>query len=180
MLADHAYCVGSKYSKDSYLKFSNILTVAVIQNVDAIHTGYGFLSENDQFAKMCEKYKIVFIGPNSNIIKKMGVKDEARKTMKDNGILVVLDYDSTGKSKETPRRIAKKIGMPVVLKATAGGGGKGIRIVHKEGDLYESLDAVQLEAEKSFGNKEVYIEKYIENFRHIEIQVLADQYKNVI
>jgi len=180
ILADHAYCVGSKYSKDSYLHFSNILSIAIIQSVDAVHPGYGFLSENDEFAKMCEKNNIVFIGPKSNIIKKMGVKDEARKTMKENGIPVVPGSDSTVKSKEEAKKIAKKIGYPIVLKATAGGGGKGIRIVHKENDLYGSLDAVQSEAEQSFGNKEVYIEKYIENFRHIEIQVLADQYKNVI
>lgn len=179
-LADEAYCIGPKLSKDSYLNFSNIMSVAKLTNCDGIHPGYGFLAENASFAELCEACDIVFIGPTADAISRMGTKDVARETMRKAGVPVVPGSTGIVASEEDGLRIADELGFPVIIKATAGGGGKGIRVARTREDFVTGLKMTQKEAAAAFGNPGVYIEKFIEDFRHIEIQVLADSHGNAI
>lgn len=179
-LADEAYCIGPTASKDSYLNYTNIMSVATLTGVDAIHPGYGFLAENADFAEICRECNITFIGPSPEAITKMGTKDVARQTMKEAGVPIVPGSDGIISDVDEAIEVAKKIGYPVIIKATAGGGGKGIRVARNEEELKKGIAITQQEAETAFGNPGVYIEKYIEDFRHVEIQVLADNYGNTI
>lgn len=179
-LADEAYCVGPAPSKESYLNMSNIISVAVLTNCDAIHPGYGFLAENADFAELCQDCNIIFIGPSADAISQMGTKDVARETMKKAGVPVVPGSTGIIQDVEEAKKLAKKIGYPVIIKATAGGGGKGIRVAEDEEKLVSGLQTTQQEAEAAFGDSGVYIEKFIQDFRHVEIQVMADNYGNAI
>lgn len=179
-LADEAYCIGPNSSKDSYLNFTNIISIANLRDVDAIHPGYGFLAENADFAEICKACNITFVGPTPEAIQKMGIKDVARDTMRQANVPIVPGSDGIIESEEEAIQIAKSIGYPVIIKATAGGGGKGIRVARTEEDLIKGIRITQKEAETAFGNPGVYIEKFIEDFRHVEIQVLADTHGNVI
>lgn len=179
-LADEAYCIGPALSKDSYLNFTNVMGIAALTGVDAIHPGYGFLAENADFAEICKACNIIFVGPTPEAIQKMGIKDVARETMKQAGVPIVPGSDGIISDEEEALQLAEKIGYPVIIKATAGGGGKGIRVARTETELINGIRVTQEEAEKAFGNAGVYLEKFIEDFRHVEIQVLADQHGNVI
>ena len=179
-LADEAYCIGPKASKDSYLNFSNIISVAKLTNCDGIHPGYGFLAENASFAELCEACDIMFIGPTSAAISKMGTKDVARETMRLAGVPVVPGSTGIVGSEKEGLEIAEELGFPVIIKATAGGGGKGIRVARNREDFITGLRMTQKEAAAAFGNPGVYIEKFIEDFRHVEIQVMADSHGNAI
>ncbi|MEC0303966.1 acetyl-CoA carboxylase biotin carboxylase subunit [Terribacillus saccharophilus] len=179
-LADEAYCVGPAPSKDSYLNFSNIISVATLTGVDAIHPGYGFLAENPDFAELCAECNITFVGPSAYAINKMGTKDVARETMREAGVPVVPGSNGIVADAEEGKQVAEEIGYPVIIKATAGGGGKGIRIARTEEELVKGISVTQQEAATAFGNPGVYLEKYIEDFRHVEIQVLADNHGNAI
>lgn len=179
-LADEAYCIGPAFSKDSYLNFTNVMSIATLTGVDAIHPGYGFLAENADFAEICKACNIIFVGPTPEAIQKMGIKDVARETMKQANVPIVPGSDGIIGDEEEAIQIAEKIGYPVIIKATAGGGGKGIRVARTEEELINGLRVTQEEAEKAFGNAGVYLEKFIEDFRHVEIQILADQHGNVI
>ncbi|MDP8265549.1 MAG: acetyl-CoA carboxylase biotin carboxylase subunit [Candidatus Aceula meridiana] len=178
--ADEAVCVGRAASKDSYLNIPAIISAAEITDAEAIHPGYGFLAENAHFAEICESCHINFIGPTPDSMRKMGDKVTARSVMKKANVLVTPGGDSIVRSKEEALRLVKKIKYPVIIKATAGGGGKGMRVCHNDVALISSLTMAQTEAEASFGNPDVYIEKYITNPRHIEIQILADTHGNII
>jgi acetyl-CoA carboxylase, biotin carboxylase subunit len=179
-LADEAYCIGPTASKDSYLNFTNIMSVATLTGCDAIHPGYGFLAENAAFAELCRECNITFIGPSPEAITKMGIKDVARETMREAGVPIVPGSKGIIGSVDEAIALANEIGYPVIIKATAGGGGKGIRVARNEQELIKGINITQQEAATAFGNPGVYIEKYIEDFRHVEIQVLADSYGNVI
>lgn len=179
-LADEAYCIGPTASKDSYLNFTNIMSVATLTGCDAIHPGYGFLAENEAFAELCCECNVTFIGPSPEAITKMGIKDIARETMREAGVPIVPGSRGVIESIDEARAIAAEIGYPVIIKATAGGGGKGIRVARNEEELIKGINITQQEAATAFGNPGVYIEKYIEDFRHVEIQVLADSYGNTI
>ncbi|WP_044747873.1 acetyl-CoA carboxylase biotin carboxylase subunit [Bacillus alveayuensis] len=179
-LADEAYCIGPKASKDSYLNFTNIISVAKLTGCDAIHPGYGFLAENAAFAELCRECNIIFVGPSPEAITKMGIKDIARETMREAGVPIVPGSKGIIESTDEAVALANEIGYPVIIKATAGGGGKGIRVARDEQELIKGINITQQEAATAFGNPGVYIEKYIEDFRHVEIQVLADAYGNVI
>ena len=174
--ADEAVCIGPPASSDSYLKMSNIIAAAEITNADAIHPGYGFLSENSQFSKVCEEHKIKFIGASSEMIEKMGDKSAAKETMKLAGVPTIPGSDGILDSLESAKEEAKEIGYPVMLKATAGGGGKGMRVVLKQKDLENAWESARQEASNSFGNEGMYIEKLIQEPRHIEIQIVGDSY----
>lgn len=178
--ADEAVCIGHASSKESYLNIPAIISTAEITNVEAIHPGYGFLAENAHFAEICESCHITFIGPTPEAMRAMGDKVTARSMMTKAGLPVTPGGSSIIKTKEEALKLAKKIKYPVIIKATAGGGGKGMRVCHNDVTLVSSLMTAQTEAEASFGNPDVYIEKYITNPRHIEIQILADHYGNVI
>lgn len=179
-LADEAYCVGPTPSKDSYLNMTNIITTAKATGCDAIHPGYGFLSENATFAELCEQCDINFIGPTSRAISLMGIKDIARKTMKEAGVPIVPGSEGIVETIEDAMHIAQEIGYPIIIKATAGGGGKGIRVARSEEELIKGIKITQQEAQTAFGNPGVYLEKFIEEFRHVEIQVLADSFGHTI
>src|SRR5690625_3886203 len=179
-LADEAYCIGPKLSKDSYLNFTNIMSVATTTGSDAIHPGYGFLAENADFAEICNACDVIFIGPTPEAIQKMGIKDVARETMRRAGVPIVPGSDGVIQSVEEAIEISEDIGYPMIIKATAGGGGKGIRVVYNEQELIEGIKVTQKEAETSFGNPGVYLEKFIEDFRHVEIQIMADSHGNVV
>ncbi|MCW2277331.1 acetyl-CoA carboxylase biotin carboxylase subunit [Heliophilum fasciatum] len=179
-LADEAYCVGPAPSNRSYLSIPNIISAASVSKADAIHPGYGFLAENAYFAEICETCGIKFIGPSSRAIEMMGAKAVARETMIKAGVQVVPGSESVITSDEQAIQIAEEIGYPVMVKASAGGGGRGMRIAHMEKDLLSAVHTAQAEAEAAFGNKAVYIEKYVEEPRHIEFQLLADQHGNVV
>ncbi|UXR79301.1 MULTISPECIES: acetyl-CoA carboxylase biotin carboxylase subunit [unclassified Staphylococcus] len=179
-LADEAYCVGPKQSKDSYLNIPNILSIATTTGCDGIHPGYGFLAENSDFAELCEAVQLKFIGPSYQAIQKMGIKDVAKEEMKRANVPVVPGSEGLVTTIEHAIETANKIGYPVIIKATAGGGGKGIRIAHDEESLINGYKMTQQEAETAFGNGGLYLEKFIENFRHIEIQIIADEHGNVI
>ncbi|WP_421379513.1 acetyl-CoA carboxylase biotin carboxylase subunit [Bacillus salacetis] len=179
-LADEAYCIGPTASKDSYLNFTNIISVAKLTDCDAIHPGYGFLAENADFAELCRECNITFVGPSPEAISKMGTKDVARETMRKAGVPIVPGSQGIVKDADEAVSLAEKIGYPVIIKATAGGGGKGIRVAKTEQDLIKGVNITQQEAATAFGNPGVYIEKFIEDFRHVEIQVLGDNFGNVI
>ncbi|MFG6319983.1 MAG: acetyl-CoA carboxylase biotin carboxylase subunit [Clostridia bacterium] len=179
-LADEAVCIGPASSNKSYLNIKNILEAACLTHVDSIHPGFGFLSENADFAKMCEESNIKFIGPSYKIIDLMGNKSNAKAFMKNAKIPVVQGSDGSIKGYKEACEICEKIGYPVMVKAAGGGGGKAIRLVTKKEDLEDSYNLVKQEAKAFFGDDEIYIEKYIENPRHVEIQVLADEYGNAI
>ena len=179
-LADESICVGIPKSKDSYLNESNIISAAVITKCNAIHPGFGFLSEKAEFAAICEECNIKFIGPNSEVINLMGNKSKAREIMSKAGVPIVPGSDGLVKSFKEAKIEAKRIGYPVMIKASAGGGGKGIRIVHKEDELENSFFTAKSEAQINFGDDSVYMEKFIENPRHIEFQILADSFGNVV
>lgn len=174
--ADEAVCIGPPVSKDSYLKISNIIAAAEITNADAIHPGYGFLSENANFSRICQKNGIKFIGATPEQIEKMGDKATAKSTMKEAGVPCVPGSDGLVPNYETAAKLAEEIGYPVMIKATAGGGGKGMRAVWKAENLRDLWDSAVQEATAAFGNGGVYMEKLIEEPRHIEIQIAGDQY----
>jgi len=178
--ADEAICIGQASSSGSYLNIPAIISAAEITDVEAIHPGYGFLAENPHFAEICESCKISFIGPTPENIRLMGDKMAARATMQKAGLPIIRGSNSIIKNKEEALKTAKTIGYPVIIKAAAGGGGKGMRICHNDLTLVSSLMTAQAEAEASFGNPNVYIEKYIEKPRHIEIQILADKYGRMV
>lgn len=179
-LADEAYCIGPTASKDSYLSFTNIISLATLTEVDAIHPGYGFLAENADFAEICKACNITFVGPSAQSIQKMGIKDVARETMKAANVPIVPGSDGIIEDEADAIRVADEIGYPVIIKATAGGGGKGIRVAQNQEELIKGIRVTQKEAETAFGNPGVYLEKFIEDFRHVEIQILADQHGNVV
>ncbi|ERF47694.1 acetyl-CoA carboxylase biotin carboxylase subunit [Staphylococcus arlettae] len=179
-IADEAYCVGPTQSKDSYLNIANILSIATSTGCDGVHPGYGFLAENGDFAELCEACQLQFIGPNYESIQKMGIKDIAKEEMKKADVPVVPGSEGLIKSIDDAKDIAEKIGYPVIIKATAGGGGKGIRVARDEKELENGYKMTQQEAETAFGNGGLYLEKFIENFRHIEIQVIGDKFGNVV
>ena len=174
--ADEAVCIGPAPSAESYLKVSNIIAAAEITNADAIHPGYGFLSENAKFSKICSEHEIKFIGASSEMIEKMGDKATAKATMKKAGVPTIPGSDGLLASLESAQEIATDMGYPVMLKATAGGGGKGMRAVWKAEDLQKAWDSARQEAGAAFGNNGMYMEKLIEEPRHIEIQVVGDSY----
>ncbi len=178
--ADEAICIGPAQSSSSYLSIPAIISAAEITDVEAIHPGYGFLAENPHFAEICESCQIAFIGPTADNIRLMGDKMAARINMEKAGLPIIPGSTAVIKNKEEAIKIAKKIGYPLIIKAAAGGGGKGMRICHNDIRLVSSLMTAQQEAEASFGNPNVYIEKYIEKPRHVEIQILADKYGHVI
>jgi len=179
-MADEAYCIGPKSSKESYLNMANIISVATLTGCDAIHPGYGFLAENENFAALVKECQMEFIGPSPEAIARMGAKDVARETMKQAGIPIVPGTDKIIEDLDEALNIVEKIGYPVIIKATAGGGGKGIRVARNEEELIKGIQVTRQEAETAFGNPGVYIEKYIEDFRHVEVQILADKYGNII
>lgn len=179
-LADEAICVGTGKSKESYLNESNILSAAVITKCNAIHPGFGFLSEKADFASMCEECNIKFIGPTSETIRMMGNKSKAREIMKLASVPVVPGSDGIIESFDDAIKEAKIIGYPLMIKASSGGGGKGIRIVYKEEELENAFYTAKTEAKVNFGDDSVYMEKFIENPRHIEFQILGDNFGNVI
>ncbi|MGE6610034.1 acetyl-CoA carboxylase biotin carboxylase subunit [Peribacillus sp. NPDC076916] len=179
-IADEAYCIGPKLSKDSYLNTTNIISTAKKTGSDAIHPGYGFLAENADFAELCRECNIIFIGPSPEAINKMGTKDVARETMRKAGVPIVPGSKGIIKDTDEGVALANEMGYPVIIKATAGGGGKGIRVARTEEDLIKGINITQQEAATAFGNPGVYIEKFIEDFRHVEIQVMADNHGNAI
>ena len=174
--ADEAVCIGPPQSKDSYLKASNIIAAAEITNADAIHPGYGFLSENAKFSKTCEEHKIKFIGASAEMIDKMGDKASAKETMKRAKVPTIPGSEGLIESLEEAKKIAKKIGYPVMLKATAGGGGKGMRAVWSSKEIDKSWESATTESLSAFGNDSMYMEKLIEEPRHIEIQIVGDSF----
>ncbi len=178
--ADEAICIGPAPSAESYLNIPSIISAAEITNVDGIHPGYGFLAESATFAKICEDCNIKFIGPRPDVIAMMGDKVEARRTMTAAGVPILPGSPDPIESTEDARKLALEIGFPLIIKAAAGGGGRGMRIVREESELHGSLELAQTEALNAFKNGAVYIERYIERPRHIEIQVLADEHGNVI
>ena len=176
--ADEAVCIGPPQSADSYLSIPKIISAAEITNSDAIHPGYGFLAENAQFSKICQEHEIKFIGASEDMINKMGDKAVAKETMKKAGVPVIPGSDGIIACFSDAKKLAKNMGYPVMLKASAGGGGKGMRAVWKENDLEKSWNEAKQESLAAFGNDDMYIEKLIEEPRHIEIQVIGDQYGN--
>lgn len=178
-LADEAVCIGKPPSSESYLKISNIISAAEVTDVDAIHPGFGFLSENAHFADICADCGITFIGPSPDNIRNMGDKNKAREMMRKAGVPVTPGSDGVVASKDEALVIAKKLGYPVLIKAVAGGGGKGMRIARNDMSLAQGFSAAGSEAERAFGNGEVYIEKLVERARHIEVQLVADNHGHV-
>jgi acetyl-CoA carboxylase biotin carboxylase subunit len=177
--ADEAVCIGSAPSKDSYLNIPRIISAAEITNADAIHPGYGFLSENAEFSSVCHEYGIKFIGPTPDMIRSMGDKITAKETMIKAGVPCIPGSEGLLESVEQGLKLAKKIKYPVIVKATAGGGGKGMRIINNEEEFTKAWDDAKREAAASFGNDGLYLEKFVEEPRHIEIQVVGDQYGKV-
>ena len=185
MTAAKSICIGPAKPAESYLNQDLLIDVAQQMGCDAIHPGYGFLSENAEFARKCEENGICFIGPSWQLIEKMGDKQSAKKLMLENKVPVVMGSDDIVRSSEEAVKVAAQIGYPVIIKATAGGGGKGMRIARDEAELLKELASAQAEAAAAFGNGDCYIEKYIEQPKHIEIQLLADKnvtarYKGII
>ena len=179
-LADEAVCVGDSLSNKSYLNIPNILAAATSRGVDAIHPGYGFLAENDKFAEMCNDHGITFIGPSPNAIRSMGDKSTAKETMERVGVPTVPGSKGLLSNVEEAYEMAQEIGYPVIIKATAGGGGRGMRLVENKANLEKMFKAAQGEAEAAFGNDGLYMEKFIKKPRHVEIQILADRSGNVV
>ena len=179
-IADEAVCIGPAASKDSYLNVRAIISACEITGADAVHPGFGFLSENPSFAKTCEKCGITFIGPRAHSIEMLGDKAQAKETMKEAGVPVIMGSDGAISNIHAAHTLAAELGYPVMVKASAGGGGRGIRIVRSDEELEAQMTAAKQEALACFGNDEIYIEKFIENPKHIEIQILADKQGNVI
>lgn len=177
--ADEAVCIGPPASKDSYLNIPNIIAAAELTNADAIHPGYGFLSENARFSAICAEYGIKFIGATADQIERMGDKSSAKDTMKKAGVPTVPGSDGLVPDVKTGIKIANEIGYPVIIKATAGGGGRGMRIIWKDEDFEPNWDSARQESAAAFGNDGIYLEKFVEEPRHIEIQVIGDQYGTV-
>lgn len=178
-LADESYCIGGALSKDSYLNMTAIMSVAIATKAQAIHPGYGFLSENAKFAALCEEHGVTFIGAPSAVISKMGDKDMAKKTMRDAGVPVIPGCDLID-NVEQGKREAEKVGFPLLIKARSGGGGRGIRLVEKASEFEASYLSAVAEAQSAFGDGAVYIEKYLTGVKHIEMQILADNFGNVV
>src|SRR6202790_5489620 len=178
--ADEAVCIGPPRSSESYLNIPQVISAAEITNVDAIHPGYGFLSENANFAKVCEASEITFIGPRPEVIEMMGEKDRARREMKSAGLPTIPGSDGVVEGEEQLAKEAKRIGFPLILKAVAGGGGRGMRVVKSTQELLSAYQAARSEAQQAFGTPDVYMEEFLEHPRHIEIQVLGDQHGRVI
>jgi acetyl-CoA carboxylase biotin carboxylase subunit len=179
-LADESVCIGEPPSSKSYLNIPNIIAAALTRNATAIHPGYGFLAENARFAEICADHQIVFIGPSPDSIRSMGDKSTAKKTMQRVGVPTVPGSAGLLLDEAEAQAIARKIGYPIIIKATAGGGGRGMRLVQEESELGKLFAAAQGEAEAAFGNAGVYLEKFVQKPRHIEFQILADTYGNVI
>lgn len=179
-LADEAYCIGPTLSKDSYLNLTNLMSVATLTGCDAIHPGYGFLAENADFAEIVESCNMTFIGPSPQAIAKMGDKSVAKQTMKDADVPVIPGSAGLVEDLDEAVRIARSIGYPVIIKATAGGGGKGIRIAEDEETLIQQITTARQEAQKAFGNAGVYLEKYLTGMKHVEIQIMADKHGNAV
>lgn len=179
-LADEAICIGPASSKDSYLNMESIISATIISGADAIHPGFGFLSENDKFAELCEQCNITFIGPPSEVIRKMGNKTEARNTMLEAGVRIIPGWNEAIASVEEAKKIAEKVGYPVIVKAALGGGGKGMRTAFCEEELESAYLSARKEAKAAFGDDSVYMEHFIEHPRHVEFQILADSQGNVI
>ncbi|MFR4985845.1 MAG: acetyl-CoA carboxylase biotin carboxylase subunit [Lachnospirales bacterium] len=179
-LADEAVCIGGNKSSSSYLNMNNIISAACLTGANAIHPGFGFLSENSKFADMCKECNIKFIGPDAKTIDLMGNKANARKLMIEAGVPVTPGSDDIVENIEKAKELANKFGYPIMIKASAGGGGRGIRIVREENDLEEAYNSAKSEAKVAFGDDRIYMEKVIENARHIEVQILADEYGNAI
>lgn len=179
-LADEAVCIGGNKSSSSYLNMNNIISAACLTGANAIHPGFGFLSENSKFADMCKECNIKFIGPDAKTIDLMGNKANARKLMIEAGVPVTPGSDGIVENIEKAKELANKFGYPIMIKASAGGGGRGIRIVREENDLEEAYNSAKSEAKVAFGDDRIYMEKVIENARHIEVQILADEYGNAI
>ena len=179
-LADEAICIGPAPSNESYLKIDRLISAAEIADVDAIHPGYGFLAENAHFAEVCASCNIKFIGPTSNAIRLMGDKNSARDSARKAGVPISPGSDGTVDTEEEALKIARKIGFPVMIKAVAGGGGRGMRIAHNDSSLVQGYHAARMEADKAFGNGAVYIEKFIVNPHHIEFQVFGDEHGRVV
>ncbi len=179
-LADEAVCIGEPASSKSYLNIPNIIAAALTRNATAIHPGYGFLAENARFAEICDDHKIVFIGPKPDSIRSMGDKSTAKKTMQGVGVPTVPGSKGLVQDEDEARQVARSIGYPVIIKATAGGGGRGMRLVTSDEELSKMYMAAQGEAEAAFGNGGVYVEKFVQNPRHIEFQILADSHGNVV
>ena len=178
--ADEAVCIGPPQSSESYLSIPSIISAGEITNSDAIHPGYGFLAENADFSKICSENNFAFIGPKPEIINAMGDKSEAKKTMKSAGVPVIPGNAGILSSPSEAKLIAKDIGYPVMLKASAGGGGRGMRLVYKDSEIENAFTTASSEARNAFNNGDMYIEKFVENPRHIEIQILADAFGNIV
>ncbi|CAK9832079.1 Methylcrotonoyl-CoA carboxylase subunit alpha, mitochondrial, partial [Anthophora retusa] len=178
--ADEAYCIGPAPSSQSYLRQDKIISIAKKSKCQAIHPGYGFLSENAEFAELCQKENVTFIGPPAKAIKNMGIKSTSKNMMMEAGVPIIAGYHGDDQSNETLLLEARKIGFPLMIKAVRGGGGKGMRIVSKESEFSEALEAARTESEKAFGDSAVLLEQYVSDPRHIEVQVFADEYGHVV
>lgn len=179
-LADEAICIGPAPSKDSYLNMESIISATIVSGAEAIHPGFGFLSENYKFAQLCEKCNITFIGPSSEVIRKMGNKTEARNTMIEAGVKIIPGYNKPIENVSDGIKIAREVGYPVIVKAALGGGGKGMRVAYNENEFENAYNTARKEAGVSFGDDSVYMEHFIENPRHVEFQIMADEFGNVI
>jgi len=179
-MADESVCIGPAASKESYLKVSNIISAAEVTDVDAIHPGYGFLAENAHFAEICDSCNITFIGPSPDLIRNMGDKAIARRTMKAAGVPITPGSEGILKTKEDAIELAQKMGYPVLVKAVAGGGGKGMRVAHNDVSLAQGFMMATAEAESAFGNGDCFMEKYIESARHVEVQIIGDKHGHAV
>lgn len=179
-LADEAYCIGPAASVDSYLNMEQIISATIVSGADAIHPGFGFLSENAKFAELCEKCNIIFIGPSAEVIQKMGHKSQARNTMVEAGVPVIPGTDAPIYDAEEAKKAADEIGYPVIVKAALGGGGKGMRVAESEDEIENAFNTAQKEAKAAFGDGTMYMEHFVQRPKHIEVQILADKYGNVI
>lgn len=179
-LADEAVCIGKAEASDSYLNMERIISAAIAVGAEAIHPGFGFLSENAEFVQMCEQHHITFIGPSSELISRMGNKSEAKKTMKQAGVPVVPGTEEPVYNLEEAKREAERIGYPVMIKASSGGGGKGMRIARSREEFAVSFQAAQQESIRAFADDSMYLERYVQNPRHVEVQIMADKYGQVI
>lgn len=179
-IADEAYCIGPAVPSQSYLNIASIISVAELCGADAIHPGYGFLAENEKFTDICNEHRIKFIGPRKDAMNRMGDKSTARRTVMKAGVPVVPGSEGNIMDENEAQNVASKIGYPVLIKATAGGGGKGMRVVREKEDLLHAYKMARTEAQAAFGNPDVYIERYIEEPRHIEVQILGDEFGNIV
>lgn len=179
-LADEAICIGPAASKDSYLNMERILSATIASHAEAIHPGFGFLSENSKFVEMCQKCHVAFIGPSADLIQKMGNKSEARKTMIEAGIPVVPGTKEPVHEAQEALEKAKEIGFPVMIKASSGGGGKGMRVSESEEDFIDNFNMAQSESVNAFADDKMYLERYVQRPRHVEVQIMADKFGNVI